>query len=70
MLAAPIFAWFAVFVIAPTMILFVYSFCQRDEMGELVFISASKLRARLRFDLSLHFLALYLVHRVDTVLAS
>ena len=31
------FAWLVVFVIAPTVILFVYSFCQRDEMGELVF---------------------------------
>ena len=37
MLAAPMFVWLVVFVIAPTVILFVYSFCQRDEMGELVF---------------------------------
>ena len=37
MLAAPMFAWLVVFVVAPTVILFVYSFCQRDEMGELVF---------------------------------
>ena len=37
MLAAPMFAWLALFVIAPTVILFVYSFCQRDEMGELIF---------------------------------
>ncbi len=37
MLAAPMFLWLLVFVIAPTVILFVYSFCQRDELGELVF---------------------------------
>jgi spermidine/putrescine transport system permease protein len=37
LLALPMFAWLAVFVIAPTLILFVYSFCQRDEMGELVY---------------------------------
>ena len=37
MLAAPMFLWLVVFVVAPTVILFVYSFCQRDEMGELVF---------------------------------
>ena len=37
MLAAPMFAWLGVFVVAPTLILFVYSFCQRDEMGELLF---------------------------------
>ncbi len=37
LLAAPMFAWLVVFVVAPTVILFVYSFCQRDELGEVVF---------------------------------
>ena len=30
-------AWLVVFVVAPTAILFVYSFCERDELGRVVF---------------------------------
>ncbi|HWA85960.1 MAG TPA: ABC transporter permease, partial [Opitutus sp.] len=30
-------AWLAVFVVAPTAILLVYSFCERDELGRVVF---------------------------------
>jgi spermidine/putrescine transport system permease protein len=37
LLFAPLLLWLAVFVIAPTTILFVYSFCQRDELGQVVF---------------------------------
>ncbi len=33
----PLLLWLAAFVIVPTLILLVYSFCQRDELGELVF---------------------------------
>jgi spermidine/putrescine transport system permease protein len=65
MLAAPMFAWLAVFVIAPTVILFVYSFCQRDEMGELVFSFSLENYARVFDSTILHFLALYLARRVD-----
>ena len=33
----PLVAWLAVFVVAPTAILLVYSFCERDELGRVVF---------------------------------
>lgn len=33
----PVVAWLVAFVIAPTAILFVYSFCQRDEFGRIVY---------------------------------
>src|SRR5438874_13587023 len=36
-LFSPLLAWLAIFVVAPTAILFVYSFCQRDELGQVVF---------------------------------
>jgi spermidine/putrescine transport system permease protein len=37
MLMVPMLAWLAAFVILPTAILFVYSFCQRDELGQVVY---------------------------------
>lgn len=37
LLLAPMLLWLLVFVVAPTAILFVYSFCQRDELGQVVF---------------------------------
>lgn len=37
LLLAPIIGWMLVFVVAPTAILFVYSFCERDELGRVVF---------------------------------
>jgi spermidine/putrescine transport system permease protein len=37
LLLAPMLAWLALFVIAPTAILFVYSFCDRDELGRVVY---------------------------------
>ncbi|MBE2214081.1 MAG: ABC transporter permease [Opitutaceae bacterium] len=36
LLLAPLLAWLACFVVAPTAILFAYSFCQRDELGFVV----------------------------------
>ncbi len=37
LLLAPALLWLALFVIAPTAILFVYSFCDRDELGRVVY---------------------------------
>lgn len=37
LLLTPMLAWLAAFVVAPTAILLVYSFCQRDELGEVVY---------------------------------
>ncbi|HVU34020.1 MAG TPA: ABC transporter permease [Opitutaceae bacterium] len=37
LLLAPAVAWLTIFVIAPTAILLVYSFCDRDELGRVVF---------------------------------
>ena len=34
---APLVIWLAAFVVAPTVILFIYSFCERDEFGDVVF---------------------------------
>jgi spermidine/putrescine transport system permease protein len=36
-LIAPMVAWLVAFVIVPTAILFVYSFCERDEVGGVIF---------------------------------
>lgn len=36
-LLMPMLAWLALFVVVPTTVLFVYSFCQRDELGRVVF---------------------------------
>jgi spermidine/putrescine transport system permease protein len=37
LLLTPLLLWLALFVVVPTAILFVYSFCQRDELGQVVF---------------------------------
>jgi spermidine/putrescine transport system permease protein len=37
LLLAPMLLWLALFIVAPTAILFVYSFCDRDELGRVVF---------------------------------
>lgn len=37
LLLAPMTFWLAAFVVAPAGILFVYSFCERDELGRVVF---------------------------------
>lgn len=37
LLLSPLLLWLLVFVVVPTTILFVYSFCQRDELGQVVF---------------------------------
>lgn len=36
-LLTPLLVWLAALVVAPTAILLVYSFCQRDELGQVVF---------------------------------
>lgn len=36
-LLLPLLGWFAAFVVAPTAILVVYAFCQRDDLGRVVF---------------------------------
>ena len=37
LLLAPMLAWLLLFVVVPMGILFVYSFCQRDDLGRVVF---------------------------------
>jgi len=37
LLMAPMLLWLIAFVIAPTVILLVYSFCQRDDLGQVVY---------------------------------
>ncbi len=37
LLLTPLLLWLTLFVVVPTTILFVYSFCQRDELGQVVF---------------------------------
>ncbi len=37
LLLMPMVAWLVLFVVVPTTILFVYSFCERDELGRVVF---------------------------------
>ena len=37
LLMAPMLLWLIAFVIAPTLILLVYSFCQRDDLGQVVY---------------------------------
>ena len=37
LLLTPAVAWLVLFVVAPTAILFVYSFCDRDELGRVVY---------------------------------
>jgi spermidine/putrescine transport system permease protein len=38
LLIAPVIAWLLIFVVAPTLILFVFSFCQSDEYGRVRYI--------------------------------
>src|SRR4051812_3894970 len=42
LLLAPMLGWLAVFVLAPLGILFLYSFCERDELGQVVFTFSSE----------------------------
>ena len=37
LLLAPMLAWLVAFVVAPTLILLVYSFCRRDDLGRVVY---------------------------------
>src|SRR6185369_10565731 len=37
LLLSPLLLWLALFVLAPMVILLVYSFCQRDEFGDIVY---------------------------------
>jgi spermidine/putrescine transport system permease protein len=37
LLMSPLLLWMAAFVVAPTLIMLAYSFCQRDELGQVVF---------------------------------
>ena len=37
LLLSPLLLWLALFVVAPMLILLVYSFCQRDEFGDIVY---------------------------------
>src|SRR5688572_23359313 len=37
LLVAPLLVWLIAFVVAPAVILVVYSFCERDELGRVVF---------------------------------
>ncbi|WP_437288101.1 ABC transporter permease [Sorangium sp. So ce406] len=37
LLLAPLLVWLLAFVVAPTAIMLVYSFCERDELGQVVF---------------------------------
>src|SRR4051794_38269519 len=34
---SPLLLWLLAFIVAPTLIMLVYSFCQRDELGQVVF---------------------------------
>ena len=49
---APLFLWVAAFVVAPTLIMLVYSFCERGTLGGVVFdFTLDELRGRVRPDL-------------------
>ena len=37
LLMTPMLVWLVAFVVAPTLILLVYSFCQRDDLGQVVY---------------------------------
>jgi len=37
LLMAPLMAWLIAFVVGPTAIMFVYSFCERDDIGQVIF---------------------------------
>lgn len=46
MLLAPLLAWVGIFVVAPAALLLVYSFCDRDELGRVVFDFSTAAYAR------------------------
>ena len=50
LLMAPMALWLIAFVIAPTVILFIYSFCQRDELGQIVYSFSWDNYRRIFFD--------------------
>lgn len=45
-LLAPLLAWVGIFVVAPAALLLVYSFCDRDELGRVVFDFSTAAYAR------------------------
>lgn len=45
-LLAPLLAWLLLFIVIPTGILFVYSFCERDELGRVVYTFTGESYAR------------------------
>lgn len=50
LLMTPMLVWLFAFVVAPTLILAVYSFCQRDELGEIVYNFTWENYRRILFD--------------------
>lgn len=50
LLMAPMALWLVAFVVAPTLILLVYSFCQRDELGQVVYAFSGGNYRRIFFD--------------------
>ncbi len=50
LLMTPMLLWLAAFVIAPTLILLVYSFCQRDDLGQVVYAFTWENYERIFFD--------------------
>ena len=50
LLMAPMALWLIAFVVAPTAILLVYSFCQRDELGQIVYTFSWENYRRIFFD--------------------
>lgn len=50
LLMTPMLLWLAAFVIAPTLILLVYSFCQRDDLGDVVYSFTWENYRRIFFD--------------------
>lgn len=50
LLIAPMLLWLFAFVVAPTLILAVYSFCQRDELGQIVYQFSWENYRRIFFD--------------------
>ena len=50
LLMTPMLLWLVAFVVAPTFILLVYSFCQRDDLGEVVYVFTWDNYRRIFFD--------------------
>lgn len=50
LLITPMLLWLFAFVVAPTLILAVYSFCQRDELGQIVYQFSWENYGRIFFD--------------------